>query len=278
MMKRIAAGFACLSMLGAVPAAAVTFGSPDSTHTHVGTILFRTATGLYSCSGTMLSPTVMLTAGHCTEEAGVTNPKTWVKFDQQISVATGCAASGIPPADIPACQDAWLDDPSHGWIQASAHPHPNYDDFAQFPATYDVGIVVLSAPVSPATFGTLPPLNFLNTIKKAKDDSFTVVGYGQQGDIPAFYSNLWERRQGKVRLLEVNSTFNGGMSAKFSSGPGIGGGSCYGDSGGPVFYKDTNVVVAVVSFGFTPCIGTSYEFRTDLPDVQSFVSGFLNPQ
>jgi hypothetical protein len=66
---------------------AVTFGEPDGTrHPYVGTIIFETATGgFYSCSGTLLSSTVFLTAGHCTEEAGEVNVNTWAKFTPTIT-------------------------------------------------------------------------------------------------------------------------------------------------------------------------------------------------
>src|SRR5688572_30342842 len=244
MKKRLFAALAAVSALVAAPAGAVTFGSPDGTaHPYVGNLLFKTPSGYFSCSGTLMSPTVVMTAGHCTEEAGVANLKTWVSFSPTINPITGCFV--LPPVDQPACLDAYFDDPANGWIKGTAHPHPQYDDFAQFPATFDVGVVELETPVSMGTYGQLPPLGFLETIKKARDDRFKVVGYGLQGVIPAFASDIWARFVGNVRLVELNSAFNGGMSAKFSNNPGVGGGSCFGDSGGPILYGDTNVVVAV---------------------------------
>src|ERR1700752_3813531 len=117
-----------------------------------------------------------------------------------------------------------------GWTKGTANPHPNYDDFSQFPATFDVGIIVLDTPVQMPTYGALPPLGFLQTIKKAKDDRFTVVGYGLQGVIPAFASDIWERYVGTVKLSEVKSAYNGGYSAKFTNNAGVGGGTCFGDS------------------------------------------------
>jgi hypothetical protein len=45
-----------------------------------------------------------------------------------------------------------------------------------------------------------------------------------------------------MKLIETGSSWTGGgMSAKFTNNPGTGGGTCFGDSGGPIFYKDTNV-------------------------------------
>jgi hypothetical protein len=252
----------------AAPAAAVTFGQPDGNgHPFVGTILFERAEGYFSCSGTMMSPTVMLTAGHCTEEGGVTNLRTWVKFTPDISVHSGCSTR--------ACLDAFLDDASNGWIQGTAYPHPQYDDFSQFPQTYDVGVVTLAQPVQMATYGELPSLGFLATIRKAAENNFTVVGYGQQGEIPAFYSNIWARYVGTVKLIELKSKSDGAQSAKYTNNPGTGGGTCFGDSGGPIFYSNTNIVVSVVSWGITPCIGVDYNFRTDIQTTQDFVDSFL---
>ena len=250
----------------AVPGFAVTFGQPDGTaHPYVGTLLFERADGYYSCTGTLLSPTVMLTAGHCTEEAGVVNLNTWVTFSPNVTINSGWTTRK--------CLNRYLDNDANGWIEATAYPHPQYTDFSQFPLTYDVGVLVLESPVYLQTYGELAPVGFLDTVQG--NDSFTVVGYGQQGEIRPFYSNEWTRYTGTVKLMELNSTRTGGQSATFTNNPGGGGGTCFGDSGGPVFYQDTNVIVAVVSFGFTPCIGVDYQFRTDLETTHDFVEDFL---
>ena len=255
----------------AVPALAVTFGVPDGNgHPFVGNILFERPDGYYSCTGTLLSPTVMLTAGHCTEEGGVTNMRTWVTFTPDVSINSGCSTH--------ACLNKFLDNRKNGWIQGTAIPHPQYDDFAGWPkvSTYDAGIVKLATPVSFATYGELPPLGFLQSIRSAADNSFTVVGYGLQGEIKPFYSDIWARYVGTVKLIELGSTWTGGgTTAKYTNNPGTGGGTCFGDSGGPIFYKNTNVVVSIVSWGQTPCIGVDFNFRTDIPTTQDFVEPFL---
>jgi hypothetical protein len=260
---------ASVCTLAALPAAAITFGSPDgNAHPFVGTILFERPDGFYSCSGTMMSPTVMLTAGHCTEEAGAVNLRTWVKFDENITVQSGCNGDR-------ACLERYLDNSKNGWIKGTPHPHPQYDDFAQFPATYDAGIIVLSKAVKMPVYGELPSLGFLETIHTAAENKFTVVGYGMQGEIKPFNSDIWARYAGTVKLLEVRSTWNGGASAKYTNNPGTGGGTCFGDSGGPVFYSNTNIVVSVVSWGQTPCIGVDYNFRTDIKTSQDFIDAYL---
>lgn len=268
-MKRLVLAATIVAILAVTAGLrAVTFGQPDGNrHPYVGTIIFQTPTGYYSCSATQLSSTVLLTAGHCTEENGVANLQTWAKFTPAIS---------FPGRANYATLGDYLNDPQNGWVKGTAIPHPSYDDFAQFPATFDVGVVRLDAPAPRSTYGALPPLDFLTAIKSAKENTFTVVGYGMQGYIRPFLEDTYQRYYGHVRLLELNSTFNGGHSAKFTNNPGTGGGSCFGDSGGPVFYANTNMVVAVVSWGITPCIGVDYQFRVDTSVAQAFVRPFVN--
>ena len=64
---------AALLLFAAAPVSAITYGQPDGNdHPYVGFMIFFDASepGWYSCSGTLLSPTVFLTAGHCTIHIG----------------------------------------------------------------------------------------------------------------------------------------------------------------------------------------------------------------
>lgn len=258
---------AVVALLLVVPGAgAITWGVPDAgEHPYVGTLLFvQNGVGYYSCTGTLISPRTMLTAGHCVEEAGRTNDVTYVRFDEN-------AMAGYDQAKS---LDQWL---KKDWIKADAViPHPLYDDFAQFPLTYDVGLVILSKPVNMGVYGALPAQGVLETITP-QNDSFTVVGYGSHGVLQPVVDRFpddYARWKGYVRLIELNSAMAGGASAKFTNNPGQGngsGGSCFGDSGGPVFLGNSNTITAVVSWGNTPCIGVDYQFRVDTATALEFI-------
>jgi Trypsin len=268
MRKTFCAGLAVALVAGGAALQGVTFGQPDGNrHPFVGTIILQTASGYFSCSGTQMTATVFMTAGHCTESEGVANLNTWVKFDSKIS---------FPGRANYATLGDFLDDPANGWVKGTAVAHPLYNDFNEFPATYDVGVVLLKKRVTMATYGALPPEGFLETIQTAADNRFTVVGYGLQGLIKPFFESIYERYYGATRLVELKSTFDGGMTAKFTNNPGsTSGGTCFGDSGGPIFYGDTNMVVSVVSWGITPCIGVDYNFRTDTSIALSFLRQYI---
>lgn len=253
-----------------------TFSEPDNgEHPFVGLTYFEAPSGIFRCSGTLLSDSVFLTAGHCTKELGVVNSRTWVTFDEEV----------VLPEIVFDMTDAefgdWLD-AQRNFVSGQAIPHPLYNDYAEFPYTYDIGLVILDTPVVMDAYGSLPEQGFLDTVRgQQKRDNFEVVGYGLQGYINPFFGAERARYKGDVSLIETISQSNGfGLaSAKFTNNPGNGngvGGSCFGDSGGPVFYGDSNTVVAVVSFGITPCIGVDYQYRTDVPDALDFVLPYLN--
>lgn len=270
-------------VLGAGGAQAITWGQPDGdAHPHVVTLLFvQDGVGYYSCTGTLLDADTVLTAGHCTEGAeGVPNDETWVS-NHPDPIAGYVPGSGIA---------AYLASSDH-WVQGEAIAHPDYDNFSGFPDTYDIGVVELESGIDTGgVYGTLPEAGFLDGMAKGKgrvqDRQVVIVGYGQQGTIPAFEQNDYVRYVGTSSVMGVNnSMYQGGQTVQLSNSPGKGngsGGTCFGDSGGPAFWVDpatgeeTTIVVAVTSYGITgQCAGTDFSFRTDTAVAQDFVNAYL---
>jgi hypothetical protein len=247
-----------LALVSVLPASAITYGTPDGNgHPYVGLVVFYDSSGapLWRCSGALISPTVLLTAGHCT--AGTASAQVW--FDPTM------------PAGYPFT----------GGVTGTPYAHPGFDDFATFPNTSDVGVVVLDSPVNLSTYGVLADVGTLDGLarKRGKQETrFTVVGYGLQQVKPTFQGDR-ERYTGTVKLINLGSALNDGYNVQYTNNPGKGngvGGSCFGDSGGPVFLEGTNIIVGVNSFVLNAnCKGTSFAYRTDIATSDAFIRGFL---
>jgi hypothetical protein len=144
---------ACVvGLFAAAPAGAIIGGDRDTLHSNVGLVRFTTADGRFRCSGTLISQTVVLTAGHCTE-----GPATNVYLSFDTDLALDPLAPGITPEEK-ANREAH-------YIKGTAHPRSGLDGQAHFAKQHDQGVVVPDAPASskwdivPAQ---LPPLNFLD--------------------------------------------------------------------------------------------------------------------
>jgi secreted trypsin-like serine protease len=255
-----------LAMLGlltlAPSAGAITNGQFDSTnqYSNVGLIAFYDETGeyLHRCSGTLISPTVVLTAGHCTSGTSYA----YVFFDPDLSDSLLDFSNVL--------KDGYLGTP---------YTYPGYDDFATFPNTGDVGVVVLSKPVRNATYATLPEAGVLDSYASKKGQqsiTVTVVGYGVQ-QLAGTDSSERKRFFGTSKINNVTSSLTDGYNLQTSSNSGrYSGGTCFGDSGGPVFLGDSTTIVAVTSFGISPnCTGVDYSYRIDQEPVLEWIYSFL---
>jgi hypothetical protein len=241
---------------------AITYGEPDEEqHPYVGLILFFAADGsMAPCSGSLIAPDVVLTAGHCTYGM----ESAWVWFDEVVE------------RDSPAT-----------FVLGTPIAHPSFDDFVTFPNTNDVGVVILSSPVYIERYAQLPGLELLDwlSIKRGRQDRlFTVVGYGLDVltplDYPLMPPELIQRRKATSMLVNLRSALTDGYNLQTSNHPGAGqgsGGNCKGDSGGPVLLGDTDVVVGIISFGQNGlCRGVDFSYRTDIENTQEFLKGYLD--
>jgi len=249
-----------LSTIGA--ARAVTDGELDGNrHPYVGLMVAQDADGnpLWRCSGTLLSATLFLTAGHCTE-APAAHVEIWFASD----VESGIPANGYP-----------LD----GDVGGTPYTHPQYNPNAFY--LYDLGVVVLDKPVRMRKYGALPRRDVLDTLatqRGTQDVTFTAVGYGLQESFPDAAS--WQENNQRVRmlarphLLQINTGFTGEYSLLLSNNANTGG-TCFGDSGGPNFIGDSNVVGAVTSYGINGnCAGTGGVYRVDRADDLNWLATF----
>ena len=159
------------------------------------------------------------------------------------------------------------------------YAHPLYETAPFF--YHDVGVIILSKPYKTPgrVCGELPSLDQLDvykTNKGVKDVYFTSVGYGLQEINPVFVVAEKIRMVAYPKLIQINTPgFTGDFSLLLSNNHSTGG-TCFGDSGGPNFLNDTNIVAGVTSFGLNGnCAGTGGVFRMDRQDVLDFVEPFL---
>jgi len=252
----------------AQPAAAIIDGQRDEVHTNVGLVRFTTAEGRFRCSGTLISPTVVLTAGHCTGDDG-DSPATNVLVSFNTDLALDPLAPNLTPQERAAR--------AANFIPGTAHPDPNWDGSLGISKQHDQGVVVLDAPattkwpdIKPAP---LLPVGTLDTNHGAlKNRTFTLVGYGVEIGPKKAQIVVTERRSTTSLLKNVQTevaTFQ--INANNST---AGGGSCFGDSGGPVFLG--SFVVGDASYvNSLSCNATGGYQRVDTAYSRAFLNQFL---
>ncbi len=140
-------------------------------------------------------------------------------------------------------------------------------------------VVVLDKKVKFDEYGMLPEVDSLDVLKTERGQqnvTFTAVGYGLQRINPVFVEAERVRMVANPHLIQINVPgFTGDFSLLLSNNHSTGG-TCFGDSGGPNFLGDSNIVAGVTSFGLNGnCAGTGGVFRMDRQDVLDFVNEFL---
>jgi len=249
---------------------AVTDGELDGNdHPHVVLLLMDVGgQPAFRCSATLLSRTVLLTAGHCTNNFPG-SPYTGMRIFTESDVDNG-------NNNFPFCNNG-----DKNCVEAvSFAAHPLYETAPFF--VHDVGIVILEAPgvTGLSTYGELPEqdeLDALATQRGQQDVTFTSVGYGLQQINPVMIQADRIRMVAHPHLIQINVPgFTGDFSLLLSNNHSTGG-TCFGDSGGANFLGDSNVVAGVTSFGLNGnCAGTGGVFRMDRENVLDFVNSFLD--
>jgi hypothetical protein len=246
----IAAGLAA-----APPAAGITFGNPDGNdHPYVGALVANfNGTNFLLCSGTMISSTVFLTAGHCTDFL---------------------TSQGVDPSDVYVSFDPTFDN-SSPLVQAVAyHTDPDYGYSGQggFSDPHDLAVVVLGSQFVGAT-GQLPTLNRLNATSPGQ--LYTAVGYGTVREVKTKGPNALFF-DGIRRAVDQSMNALGKTWLRLSENPSTGnGGTCYGDSGGPHFFRGTNTLASITVTGDTACRSTDVTYRVDTASARAFLGQYV---
>jgi trypsin len=259
-------------VLGAVPAGAITGNYTDDTiHPYVGLIAFYDKDDVFThrCSGSLLTPTVFLTAGHCTDATtGATHARIWFQQDAGVGFdGTNPAPSGYPVASD---------------VTSSHLYNYGFSEDLPLPNLLDVGIVILDKPIAIgdegyaggfASLAAVGSLDRLATQRGRQNVTFTASGYGLSLSNPVKTVSFRKRLMATEQLINLRSFLTDGFNIETTANPGNGkGGTCGGDSGGPLLYDSTNTIVAVNSFGLNQwCRGNDFMYRIDQAAVQAWI-------
>lgn len=262
-------GFSIIALilsLGATPVGAINGGEPDAeTHQNVGLMgVFFENQPVGACTVTLIDKHLALTAAHCIENA--------LSFGPSVSVLISFAEDPISifnPTD---------------WIPVSQMiPHPQFY-WGPNSNPYDIGLLILASEISDITPANLPEEDLLGDLKTdgrlghgENKAQFTVVGYGISLDWPAEPFDIIPQPRQKA-LSGYRSLLNAWLNLSQNIATGDGG-SCFGDSGGPVFWTDSEgqeTIVAITSWGDPHCISPSFNYRVDIQDSLNFINGYLN--
>jgi hypothetical protein len=245
---------------------------PDYEHEYVGLIVFYDADGEFShrCSGSLLTDQVFLTAGHCVtlDDEGTLASSARVYFEQD-------AGANFDPE---LGYDPTTGYPLTGGIEASTLYSYGFEGL-YLPESRDVGLVILDAPVTSVypdvdTYASLAAAGTLETYGSGIDAEIDLSGYGVTNPNKNHPVSYRERLQAETFIIGGrNPNYVNEFNVQLASNPGGGrGGTCFGDSGGPVLLADTNIVVAVNSFvKNSQCAGAGYGYRTDQAEVIAWI-------
>ncbi len=277
---------------------AITNGQPDgNAHPYVGLMVAIDKDGVpqWRCSGSLLSPTVFLTACHCTEPPAA-HVEVWFAPGPILTDPDYLAALEADPDGIVSCNDSPAFDgyPCQGDVGGTPHPNPDFctgcgSGLPNF-AHRDVGVVTLDEPVPTSLvseYAELPDAGLVDTLANKTPIDFVGYGVQFQANIPGnqlpqpppFYrwTGPKQRMFAPSELVSGNFTHSDEF-LKLALNPGGGsGGLCFGDSGGPDLLGGTNTVLGVNSYVTNwNCAGVGYSQRIEIPEILDWINGFLS--
>ena len=265
---------------------AIISGTPDGNrHPGVGMIAwYKDGKWLRACTGTLIAPDVVLTAGHCVTDYDGTQP-------ERIRVVFDSDSSNARLPNFPSGADVYADS-----VSFQHHPFYRFDSFV----TPDVAIIKLDRRMNLPITPLIEEYGLMDANKRFRikvGSTLEVVGYGQDAkavkvfggnfDANTFTQAEWDQLYHYVRMYGTPSLlgfpgkdkhethFSNSANAKT-------GATCYADSGSAL--RSNGKIIGVVSYGHAgygnfkhlPCEAPGFNARVDTPVVRDWILSFLN--
>jgi len=253
-------------------ARAIVYGFVDTNNvfTNTGAFIVKSPTtgNIFPiCSGTLISPTVFLTANQCTaffeQDLAPRGFTAFVSFDNPIPFAdlTSQHTKLIPVTQVVT--------------------NPGFNQSQDDPG--DIAVLLVrdrdTHGITPATLPAAGLLDQLSAQNGLQNAVFTPVGYGLQNRVngggPPFFQDM-----NPVPRMFAFSSFNslGQAFLRLSQNVSTGnGGTCFGDSGGPNFFNHNGarLLAAITITGDAVCRSTNVTYRLDTASSRNFLAPYV---
>ena len=251
---------------------AIVYGFVDTNNvfTNTGAFIVKSPTTgdiFPICSGTLISPTVFLTASHCTaffeQDLAPLGYTAFVSFDNP-----------IPFGDLTSRRTDLI-------AVTQVVTNPNFNQSQDDPG--DIAVLLVEANDTHGLIpATLPPAGLLDQLAAQnglKNAVFTPVGYGLQNRVTGGGPPFFQDRNPVPRMYAF-SGFNSLNQAflRLTQNPSTGsGGTCFGDSGGPNFinYGGARLLAAITIRGDAVCRSTNVTYRLDIASARNFLAPYV---
>lgn len=216
----------------------------------------------FECTGTVVAPRIVLTAGHCVEdiESGQLTPAA------DFAVATGVSdLTTVPAANISRVSQAVVD-----------------PAFRPSLLRNDAGLLVLATPTTAPALGMA---SASDSSLLAAGTPLSIAGWGLTdpnakditGDLLAASTIVQSTSYCRNKVAQYYPFYSSATQLCAIDPPGYSSGSCHGDSGGPAIARSNGVPVQVgiISLGESKCATRLPDVFTRVDRVSSWVAAWI---